>query len=85
MLNYWLEDAQELELTKDPKYDILNDLCDAVDQCYKAFRLVTTQEQFDGLKAFISSEFCKRLSFSRAESEVKITGEEGDINPKTYL
>jgi hypothetical protein len=46
---------------------------------------VTTQSQFGELKAFISSEVCKRLLFTRAESEVKITGEEGDINPKAYL
>ena len=46
---------------------------------------MTTQNQFGELKAFISSDVCKRLLFTRAESEVKITGEEGDINPKAYL
>lgn len=33
LLSFWLEDAQELDLAKDPKYEILNDKCDLVDQC----------------------------------------------------
>ena len=33
LLSFWLEDAQELDLAKDPKYEILNDKCDLVDKC----------------------------------------------------
>lgn len=36
LLRYWLEEAQELELLKDEKYDKLNDMVEDIDRVVRA-------------------------------------------------
>lgn len=38
ILRYWLEEGTELELTKDEKYERLNDLVEDVDEVIKIVR-----------------------------------------------
>ena len=38
-LRYWFEEAQELDMTKDPKFETLNEINEKLDLIAKAFKV----------------------------------------------
>lgn len=76
---YWLEEAHNIELTKDSKHDSLNDIVDRIDLIYKAYHQCTTEEALTLMNCKVT-EVYPRLAFERIKTEMKskLTGEENE-------
>ena len=65
---YWLEEAQHIELTNDPKHDQLNDIVDKIELIYKAYHQCTTTNDVQLLTEQAEKVY-PRLKFERITTE----------------
>ena len=67
---YWLEEAQHIELSNDPKCEQLNDIVDKIELVYKAYHQCSTGEELELLSKEVE-KIIPRLKFERIHQEIK--------------
>ncbi len=83
-LRYWIEEAQELALTKDAKFDVVSDMDDRADCIIKALKQCANQQDVE-LILKKAQEVCPLLKFDRVVQEVSDKFQKVQIDVVDYL
>jgi len=70
-LRYWLEEAQDLELSKDEKCERLNEMVEDLDNSIKAMRQCTSMAHMDKIIEFAKIKISEKLCFKHIRSELQ--------------
>lgn len=70
LLRYWLEEAQELELTKEDYCEKLNEIVEEIDKVHNALKHCSTEGQMNKVISYATTVITDKLSFEDIKKQM---------------